>query len=616
MASLIAMMGAAPVGGAKAKGPFQVSRCEPMDRYLYLAHGATKAVEHRGDALPAIGGDSIRVVCISDTHNEHDTLRLPAGDLLIHSGDCLTESGTRHVVRSNGVIQSVKPDGEALFVHFSQWLGAQPYCYKILVAGNHDLVLQGLGKAKVQEILDAHTTHGKVIYLQHEAVSAGGVNIFGSPFAYWGGKNDAFLSRRCDFTDVPAGMHIVVTHMPAILPAEGGALDEDMQMTNALHKTGASLHVSGHCHWAFGVYHSRRQGSNPIPCVVASVCDSQWLFANSLTSVTGVRGDSADRRYGGYNLLQPGVVCDIRLPGGRPALFEDTVPTPTSPTASTTSFADERGYVGEAAGKNALLFFGPPNDPALVRNLLPQLREIFDVDWVDSASDGVEAIKNRSYVAVVAKLGTEGNLGVDIISALRQSQGSQPFVAIHSATAMAKPDMCSRLKQEPYCCNLVMAHGCEQQLLDELAAFSGTAADSAGKSCVGAATKQPTLLVFGPPNDRQMVKRLLPKLKDKFCVTHVESAAEGVEKATCFRFDACIAKLGTEGNLGVDVIGALRDTHGAAPFVAIHSGTAAGNPELRSVLENQLNVNLFVDADSEDMLLNSIVETVSGCLRS
>jgi len=35
-------------------------------------------------------------VCISDTHNEHANLTLPPGDILIHTGDILTESGCRH----------------------------------------------------------------------------------------------------------------------------------------------------------------------------------------------------------------------------------------------------------------------------------------------------------------------------------------------------------------------------------------------------------------------------------------------------------------------------------------------------------------------------------------
>ncbi|KAM5543604.1 hypothetical protein V8D89_002855 [Ganoderma adspersum] len=66
-----------------------------------------------------------RVVCISDTHNRHAELPpLPPGDILIHAGD-LTETGT-------------EAELEAAFA----WLSSAPHKHKIVVAGNHDTLLQ------------------------------------------------------------------------------------------------------------------------------------------------------------------------------------------------------------------------------------------------------------------------------------------------------------------------------------------------------------------------------------------------------------------------------------------------------------------------------------------
>ena len=66
-----------------------------------------------------------RVVCISDTHNRHAELPpLPPGDILIHAGD-LTETGT-------------EAELEAAFA----WLSSAPHKHKIVVAGNHDSLLQ------------------------------------------------------------------------------------------------------------------------------------------------------------------------------------------------------------------------------------------------------------------------------------------------------------------------------------------------------------------------------------------------------------------------------------------------------------------------------------------
>ncbi|CAK7213198.1 hypothetical protein SEUCBS140593_001765 [Sporothrix eucalyptigena] len=69
----------------------------------------------------SVGNTPVRVVCIADTHNKQP--ELPPGDVLIHAGD-LTERG------SFGEVQA----GLA-------WLAAQPHKHKILVAGNHDVLL-------------------------------------------------------------------------------------------------------------------------------------------------------------------------------------------------------------------------------------------------------------------------------------------------------------------------------------------------------------------------------------------------------------------------------------------------------------------------------------------
>lgn len=65
--------------------------------------------------------DPLRIVCIADTHNAQPSL--PAGDVLIHAGD-LTDSGSFDEMQVG-----------------LEWLASQPHRYKILVAGNHDVLL-------------------------------------------------------------------------------------------------------------------------------------------------------------------------------------------------------------------------------------------------------------------------------------------------------------------------------------------------------------------------------------------------------------------------------------------------------------------------------------------
>lgn len=73
-------------------------------------------IQDNAHALPPI-----RIICISDTHNA--TSPLPPGNILVHAGD-LTAQG------SFGEIQAQL-----------RWLASQPYTHKIVIAGNHDILL-------------------------------------------------------------------------------------------------------------------------------------------------------------------------------------------------------------------------------------------------------------------------------------------------------------------------------------------------------------------------------------------------------------------------------------------------------------------------------------------
>ena len=105
------------------------------------------------------------------------------------------------------------------------------------------------------------------------------------------------------------GHGVVVTHMPCVLPADHGGTDQDDALARAIHRTGARLHVSGHCHWAHGLYHTHEKR---VPCVVASVA-AHWHEPQDLEAVSGARGDSADASRGGYNMKLTPIVCDVQI---------------------------------------------------------------------------------------------------------------------------------------------------------------------------------------------------------------------------------------------------------------------------------------------------------------
>ena len=71
--------------------------------------------------------NKVTFVCLSDTHNRHRDLNaLPMADVLVHTGD-FTNFGTYKEVED-----------------FVQWMGEQPHPIKIVVPGNHDMILDKL----------------------------------------------------------------------------------------------------------------------------------------------------------------------------------------------------------------------------------------------------------------------------------------------------------------------------------------------------------------------------------------------------------------------------------------------------------------------------------------
>ena len=115
----------------------------------------------------------MRVVCISDTHNQHNKIDLPEGDVLVHSGDF---SGT-------GTLKQV--------TDFMGWFSSRPHPHKILVAGNHDITLDlpfyennwhrfhktRLFASGIKNFVLRSGFH----YLENSGVEIQGVKFYGSP---------------------------------------------------------------------------------------------------------------------------------------------------------------------------------------------------------------------------------------------------------------------------------------------------------------------------------------------------------------------------------------------------------------------------------------------------
>lgn len=202
-----------------------------------------------------------RIVCLSDTHNCTDEIEVPAGDILIHSGDA-TITGTIEEVR-----------------RFDRWFAALPHKHKIFVAGNHDWLFERDDDV-ARSLLDPSIT-----YLRDAFVTIEGLKIYGSPwqprFYDW-----AFnLLRGPEIAEkwklIPDDIDILITHGPPyqILDAvptrwgtENAGCEELRKRVESLAMLGRlKLHVFGHIHCGYGIHQELG-----VRFVNASTCDEGY----------------------------------------------------------------------------------------------------------------------------------------------------------------------------------------------------------------------------------------------------------------------------------------------------------------------------------------------------
>ncbi|KAF2093890.1 hypothetical protein NA57DRAFT_68920 [Rhizodiscina lignyota] len=96
----------------------------------------------------------LRIVCISDTHDEDFRGAVPDGDILLHTGDFTDYGGQKEMNQA------------------FEWIRSLPHLVKVLVAGNHDLGLDPGHKAFDASVLQLFTSreaheHG-IYYLNQE----------------------------------------------------------------------------------------------------------------------------------------------------------------------------------------------------------------------------------------------------------------------------------------------------------------------------------------------------------------------------------------------------------------------------------------------------------------
>lgn len=178
----------------------------------------------------------MRLVLISDTHEQHEKVVIPDGDVLVHAGD-LTFDGISSAIN------------EAL-----EWMNGLPHKYIVMIAGNHDFAFE-------RPHLKNRLHFGRVVYLENSSVNIEGVNFYGSPVQPWF-MNWAFNVHRGapikKYWDmIPENTDVLITHGPPM-----GILDQSIlgktdhlgceELIKQVEISVPKVHVFGHIHGGYG----------------------------------------------------------------------------------------------------------------------------------------------------------------------------------------------------------------------------------------------------------------------------------------------------------------------------------------------------------------------------
>lgn len=211
--------------------------------------------EQKMEELP-----SVRMVCISDTHNFHSQIDVPDGDVLIIAGDVCVHGSIYELAAVN------------------EFLGGLPHKHKLLVAGNHDWCF-----ANLVEREEARRILKNATYLEDSGVEIDGVKYWGSPwqpeFHDWAFNLPRGPKLAEVWAKIPSDTNVLITHTPpfGILDKNGngdhcgcGALLDALN-----NRVQPRIHVFGHVHESYGTLEA-----DGITFINASICNGQFRPIN------------------------------------------------------------------------------------------------------------------------------------------------------------------------------------------------------------------------------------------------------------------------------------------------------------------------------------------------
>jgi len=175
----------------------------------------------------------MKIAALSDTHGFHDKIDIPPADILIFAGD----------ISLHGTLDEI--------LQFDFFLSQLDHTYKIVVAGNHDLLFQNEHQAAAASLKNG-------IYLQDKAIEIEGIKIYGSPWQPWFCDMAFNLPRGEEIKKkwdlIPCDTDILITHSPpfGIMDYVRKQNQGCEELLKTIHRVSPKYHFFGHIHEGYG----------------------------------------------------------------------------------------------------------------------------------------------------------------------------------------------------------------------------------------------------------------------------------------------------------------------------------------------------------------------------
>lgn len=236
-------------------GPAALAR---LGDAAFLA-GVEARLEHEDSLLLPPSRMRVRFVHVSDTHSCHWKVRIPEGDVLVHTGDLLANYG-----RSDNLEKQLD-DAFLWLAHLSK-----RFDRVLVIGGNHDTPLD-IPQAKAKLHLPPN-----VVYIEgdKQRVDYRGLRIWMSPVTpsreeteglrYVSNAFERTYKERISlWSDMPPDLDLLVTHSPpdAILAQPGVGDTVLRRRLDALGLRAPRVHCFGHDHVCIGMHRPSYQGA-------------------------------------------------------------------------------------------------------------------------------------------------------------------------------------------------------------------------------------------------------------------------------------------------------------------------------------------------------------------